>query len=153
MLFIMPFSSPLPAPNKIVSIRMPQKTPKAVKMLRTLLRAMVCQISCHLSRSNIIGVFLLFGAHGLNRFDSNSLSGRYVSGNQAGKDQYDGGDYNNVNVDCRIHENGDASFPISSSFLTAVNRKIDQFKNADSEHHAQVSEKGCDNDRFQQDGV
>ncbi len=48
-----PSDSPFPAPSMITSMKIPQKMPKAVSRLLLLLRVMVTQISCQLSRSNI----------------------------------------------------------------------------------------------------
>ena len=52
--------SPIPAPSITVSMKMPQKTPNAVMILRLRLRAMVCQISFQRSMSKkCIIVYLL----------------------------------------------------------------------------------------------
>ncbi len=52
---------PLPAPSMTVSMKMPQKIPSAVMMLRFLLRAMVWPISLQRSVSkSLMAVYLLW---------------------------------------------------------------------------------------------
>src|SRR5512147_2536907 len=48
-----PFSSPRPTPRRIINIKIPQNTPNAVRIVRSLWRLSESNISCHLSRSNI----------------------------------------------------------------------------------------------------
>jgi hypothetical protein len=47
------FRSPLPEPSIMMSMKIPQNTPKAVKNVRNLLLLSELYISCHLSLSNI----------------------------------------------------------------------------------------------------
>ena len=49
----MPLCSPLPAPNRMMSMKIPHATEKPVRNVRSLLRFMVLQISRKLSKSNI----------------------------------------------------------------------------------------------------
>ena len=56
--FNTPFLKPLPEPNRITSIRMPQNTPKPVSRLRVLLRVIVTHISTQRSISNMNIIFL-----------------------------------------------------------------------------------------------
>jgi hypothetical protein len=58
MFVIIPSRNPFPEPDMTINMKIPQNTPKAVKMLRILLRVMVIQISCQRSMSNIIISFL-----------------------------------------------------------------------------------------------
>src|SRR6185295_3061333 len=86
-----PISSPLPMPNSTVSMKMPQKTPKAVSAVRSLCRLSVLKISCHFSMS-IMAVPSLR----LHRFGGCDLRGaqrRHEPGEHADADQqHDGGD-------------------------------------------------------------
>ena len=53
--------SPMPAPSSTVSMKMPQKTPSAVMMLRLRFRRIVCQISFQrsVSKNPVIVWFLI----------------------------------------------------------------------------------------------
>ena len=54
--------SPVPAPSRTISMKIPQKTPSAVMMLRLRLREIVCQISFQrsVSKNPVIVWFLFF---------------------------------------------------------------------------------------------
>lgn len=54
--FFRPFSNPLPAPSKIMSMKIPQNTLKAVRKVLSLFLPMELKISSHLSKSNNVFV-------------------------------------------------------------------------------------------------
>src|SRR5690554_7261812 len=60
---MMPLTRPLPAPVMVISIKMPQKTPKAVNALRSLFCLIAENISCHLSLSNTLALFEYYNSY------------------------------------------------------------------------------------------
>src|SRR5688572_14641829 len=95
-----PFSSPFPAPNNTVSMKMPQNTPNAVSAVRSLCRLNVLKISCHFSTS----IMRLLRAH---RFDGRDLRGpqrRHEPRDQADADEQRDSGHRHAEVHFGIRE-------------------------------------------------
>src|SRR6266481_2126714 len=101
-----PFSRPLPAPNSTVSMKIPQKTPKAVRLVRTLCWLRVLKISCHLSTSMSMTVRRLLRAHGFGRCDLRGPQGRRQSREQAHPQQQEYGGDRDLEIDLGIQKIG-----------------------------------------------
>src|SRR6187402_3100519 len=97
-----PFSKPLPEPSNTVSMKMPQKTPKAVSAVRSLCRLSVLNISRHLSMS--MNMVNLLRPHRFDRRDLRSPQGGHETCEHAHAHQQRDGCHRELEVHFGIHE-------------------------------------------------